>query len=161
MFEHVIWTLNRAKGGSMGHQNRQHGVIITAACVPKAKLEFANIRNYMHIDKWLKTCDICYFTFYKKITFSIFQTYITKQHFWTSHYAVLLSLMLGSLCGHHTGITAGMKRGKYKCNFLAVWCSYQDFFFFKSVRWFFNSWRDNIQVTWAESIRPICCYKDL
>jgi len=47
--------------------------------------------------------------FAKKITFSIFQTYITKQHFWTSHYAVLLSLMLESLCGHHTVIIAGMK----------------------------------------------------
>jgi hypothetical protein len=46
MCEHVILSLNWAKAGSMCHQNRQHGMIITSACLPKAKLEFANIRNY-------------------------------------------------------------------------------------------------------------------
>ena len=53
--------------------------------------------------------DICYFTFYEKNFLQYFQTHVTKQHFWTSYYAVLLSLMLGSLCGHHIVIIAGMK----------------------------------------------------
>lgn len=61
MFEHVTWSLNQAKAGALCCLIRKQRVLITAACVPKAKLEFTNIKNYkwyMHHEKWLKICVI-------------------------------------------------------------------------------------------------------
>lgn len=123
--------------------------------MPKAKLEYTNIRNYkwyMHHEKWLEIYVI-------SVTLLS-----TKELPWVFFKHALQNNTLGPLimwcfC-HHTVITDGMEcENICKCNFLVEWCSY--LVSLKSVHWFFNSWRDNIQVIWAEGIKPICCYTNV